>query len=224
MTTRARRRRVGPVGCTLAVLLLLALTLAYAPQVLAFPFSRRVGDVTVYAERPIDARIVDELSRAQTLLRSSPIYTGPVHRSLFLTNGGWRWRVLAVQSPHAFAFRRPFGSALVFNRSDIAADRVTTDRDLGNTRTLSGVIAHETTHIMIADHLGELLAARLPTWVAEGYADHVAAESSLTDAEAGRLRRTDPRATALAYHDARHRVATVLAANGGSVDALFAQR
>ena len=29
---------------------------------------------------------------------------------------------------------------------------------------------------------------------------------------------------ALAYHDARHRVATVLANNGGSVDALFAQR
>ncbi|KQN29214.1 hypothetical protein [Sphingomonas sp. Leaf38] len=224
MTTRAGRRRVGPVGWTIGVLLLLALMLAYAPQVLAFPFSQRVGDVTVYAERPIDARIVDDLARAETLLRSSPIYTGPVHRSLFLTNGGWRWRVLAIQSPHAFAFRRPFGSAIVFNRSDIAADRVTTDRDVGNTRTLSGVIAHETTHIMIADHLGELRAATLPTWVVEGYADHVAAEGSLTDAEAGRLRGTDPGASALAYHDARRRVATVLAEHGGSVDALFAQR
>lgn len=224
MTARAGRKRGGPVGWAVAALLLLALMLAYAPQVLAFPFSQRVGDVTVYAERPIDARIVDELARAEMLLRSSPIYSGPVRRSLFLTNGGWRWRVLALQSPHAFAFRRPFGSAIVVNRSDIAADRVTTDRDIGNTRTLSGVIAHETTHIMIADHLGELRAALLPTWVAEGYADHVAAESSLTDAEAGRLRRTDPHAPALAYHDARRRVATVLANTGGSVDALFAQR
>ena len=77
MITRAGRRRVGPVGWTLAVLLLLALTLAYAPQVLAFPFSQRIGDVTVHAERPIDARIVDELARAETLLRSSPIYSGP---------------------------------------------------------------------------------------------------------------------------------------------------
>ena len=64
MITRAGRRRVGPVGWTLAALLLLALMLAYAPQVLAFPFSQRIGDVTVHAERPIDARIVDELARA----------------------------------------------------------------------------------------------------------------------------------------------------------------
>lgn len=224
MTTRARRRGQGPVRWTLSVLILLALAVVYAPQLLAFPYKQRVGTVTVYAERPIDPRIASELARAEGLLRTSQIYTGPLDRTLFLTDGGWRWRLLAIQSPGAFAFRRPFSSAIVVNRTDIAADRVRNDRPIANTRTLSAVIAHETTHIMIADHVGELRAAMLSTWVKEGYADHVAAESSLADGDAARLRRTEPGAQALVYYDARRRVVAALAGNGGSVDALLAGR
>jgi len=222
MTTRARRRGRGPVRWVVAFLLLLAVAVVHAPQLLAFPYEQHVGTVTVYAERPIDPRIGSELARAEGLLRASPIYTGSLDRSLFLTNGGWRWRLLAIQSPGAFAFRRPFSAAIVFNRSDVAADRVTNGRVIGGTRTLSGVIAHETTHIMIANHLGEVRSAMLPTWQQEGYADHVARESSLTDAEAARLRTTDPAAPALVYYDARRRVAAALGAKRGSVDAFFA--
>ena len=95
-------------------------------------------------------------------------------------------------------------------------------RAIGGTRTLSGVIAHETTHIMIANHLGELRSAMLPTWQPEGYADHVARESSLTDAEAAGLRKTEPGASPLLYYDARRRVDAALSAKRGSVDAFFA--
>jgi hypothetical protein len=176
MTTHARRRGQGPVRWIVAIFLLLVVAVVYAPQLLAFPYKQRIGTVTVYAERPIDPRIDSELARAEGLLRASPIYTGPLGRSLFLTNGGWRWRLLVIQSPGAFAFRRPFSAAIVINRSDVAADRVTNGRAIGGTRTLSGVIAHETTHIMIANHLGEIRSALLPTWQQEGYADHVARE------------------------------------------------
>ena len=224
MTTRVRRRGQGPVRWVVSVLLLLTVGVVYAPQLLAFPYKQRIGTVTVYAERAIDPRIGSELARAEGLLRASPLYTGPLDRSLFLTDGGWRWRLLAIQSPGAFAFRRPFSSAIVFNRSDIGADRVTNGRAVGNTRTLSGVIAHETTHIMIANHLGEVRSAMLPTWQQEGYADHVARESSLTDADASSLRKTDPGASSLVYYDARRRVDATLRANGGSVDTLFGGR
>ncbi|WP_243644486.1 hypothetical protein [Sphingomonas sp. PP-CE-1A-559] len=206
----------------MAIFLLLVVAVVYAPQLLAFPYKQQIGTVTVYAERPIDPRIASELARAEGLLRTSPLYTGPLDRSLFLTDGGWRWRLLAIQSPGAFAFRRPFSSAIVFNRSDVTTDRVTNGRAIGGTRTLSGVIAHETTHIMIANHLGEVRSAMLPTWQQEGYADHVARESSLTDAEAARLRKTDPVAPALVYYDARRRVTAALGAKRGSVDAFFA--
>ncbi len=222
MMTRAGRRGQGPVRWIVSVLLVLAVAIIYAPQLLAFPYQQRIGTVTVYAERPIDSRIGSELAHAEGLLRASPIYTGPLDRSLFLTDGGWRWRLLAIQSPGAFAFRRPFSSAIVFNRSDVGKDRVMNGRAIGGTRTLSGVIAHETTHVMIANHLGEVRSAMLPTWQQEGYADHVARESSLTDAEAARLRKTDPGAPGLVYYDARQRVATALSAKRGSVDAFFA--
>lgn len=189
---------------------------------LAFPYKQQVGTVTVYAERPIDPRIASELARAEGLLRASPICTGPLDRSLFLTNGGWRRRLLAIQSPGAFAFRRPFSSAIVSNRREVAPDRIMSGRAIGGTRTLSGVIAHETTHIMIANDLGRVRSAMLPTWQQEEYADHVAGESSLTDAKAARLRKTDPAAPSLVYYDARRRVAAALSAKRGSVDAFFA--
>jgi len=224
MTTRVRRRGESPVRWIASVLLLLAVAVVYAPQLLAFPYKQRIGTVTVYAERPIDPRIGSELARAEGLLRTSPLYTGSLDRSLFLTDGGWRWRLLAIQSPGAFAFRRPFSSAIMFNRSDIGADRVTNGRAIGGTRTLSGVMAHETTHIMIANHLGEVSSAMLPTWQSEGYADHVARESSLTDADAESLRNTGPSASSLVYYDARRRVEAALQANGGSVHALFGGR
>lgn len=110
----------------------------------------------------------------------------------------------------------------MFNRSNVAADRVANGRASGGTRTLSGVIAHETTYIMIANHRGEVRSAMLSTWQPEGYADHVARESSLTDADAARFCKTDPAAPALVYYDARRRVAAALGAKRGSVDAFFA--
>ena len=113
MTTRAARRGRGSVRWVVAFLLLLAVAVVHAPQLLAFPYEQRIGTVTVYAERPIDPRIGSELARAEGLLRASPIYTGSLDRSLFLTDGGWRWRFLAIQSPDACAFRRPFSSAII---------------------------------------------------------------------------------------------------------------
>ncbi len=90
MKTRAGRRGQAPVRWVVAILLLLAVAVVHAPQLLAFPYGQRIGTVTVYAERPIDPRIGSELARAEGLLHASPIYTGPFDRSLFLTDGGWR--------------------------------------------------------------------------------------------------------------------------------------
>ena len=47
MTTRARRRGQGPIRWIVSVFLLLAVAIIYAPQLLAFPYQRRIGTVTV---------------------------------------------------------------------------------------------------------------------------------------------------------------------------------
>ena len=216
VTRFVRRPSTGVTAVVPAVLLALFL----APQVLAFPYQQRFGATTVYAERPIDARLVSELARADQLLRASPVYDAQAPRRLFLTAGGWRWKLLSFGSD-AFGLRRPFSSAILFNRSDMASDRIFNGRAVAGERSLSGVIAHETTHLLVARHFGEWRARFFPAWKEEGYADHVAQESSLSDAAAAAMRARADTAPALFYYDARRQVARFLAAHGGSVDALF---
>jgi hypothetical protein len=49
-----------------------------------------------------------------------------------------------------------------------------------NERSLSGVIAHETTHLLIRKKFGYWRNLTMPTWKKEGYAEHVAGGTTLT--------------------------------------------
>jgi hypothetical protein len=212
------RRRAFSWGAP-ALAALVAIPL-YAPATLAFPYKQRIGTTTVYSVAPIDRRLEAEMARADALIAASPI-AAPVKRELFLTDGGWRWTWLSIGSGGSFAFGRPLTSAIVFNRIDVATDRIYNGATTAGERTLSGTIAHETTHILIARHFGALAAVMFPRWKQEGYADYVANESSLSDADAAKLTARGERVPALTYYEARRRVAATLKTNGGSVDALF---
>ncbi|NJR79934.1 hypothetical protein [Sphingomonas corticis] len=206
----------------LPVLALAALVVLKVPAALAFPYRVDVGATTVYAERPVGAAIVPVLARADRLLAASPIDEPGLRRQIVLTDGGWRWRLLALNLHGAVALRRPFSDVLLFNRSDVARDRVSNGAAISGTRTLSGTIAHETVHLLVARRIGEWRAARLPVWKREGYADAVAGETSIDPADEARIRARDPHAPVLAYYDGRRQVAAALRRNGGSVDALLA--
>lgn len=194
-----------------------------APQLLAFPHVADVAGTRVYAEAPIDrAAVVRVLARADARLTTSPLYREPVGRRVFLTAGGWRWRVVALTSGGALGFTRPWSDmvsdAVILNRSDVAQDRIATPF---GARSLSGVIAHERTHIMVRRRLGLVAGIALPTWISEGYADNVAGESTLSAAQVAQLRAEGSDHPAIFYFDARRRVETVLAGNGGDVEALL---
>lgn len=214
--TRGRRRWTWII---VAPLLALA-TLSFVPEALAWPYSAEFGTTRVYSETPIPPQMAVVLARSDSLLKRSELYRGPVERRLFLTQRGWRWRLLALTSSGSFALRRPFRSGLVFNRSDVAADRVENGRAVAGDRSLSGTIAHETAHILIARRYGELRAATFPQWKSEGYADYVAQESSLAPEEYRRLAAKGEDHPALAYFRARQKVAALLR-GGHSADDLF---
>jgi hypothetical protein len=217
MTVRKILRRA-----TVPVVLAASLTPFFAPEALAFPYHRRVGVTDVYAERPIPAAITGVLARSDALLRSSAIYDPDAYgRRIFLTDGGWRWRLLSFQTPHAFAQTRPVTEPIVVNNSDVARDLVSTGAPIAGTRSLSGVIAHERTHGLIRHRFGLVADMRFPAWLREGYCDYVAGGGSLSDAEAKALEAQGRWAPALLYYHGRQRVAATLHANGGSVDALF---
>lgn len=212
------------LNVALGVLGLLIVSPLFAPQVLAFPHRTQVAGATVWSENPQDrVSLAKVLSRSQELVSASPIAPDRVERKIFLTDGGWRWQWLALQSRGGFALTRAFTDpVIIVNRSDAGSDRVWNGAALGGERSLSGVIAHETIHGVLRDRYGALAMALKPQWLVEGYCDHVAQESSLTAADVRRLEHRGEDHPALPYYRGREKVARELAARGGSVDALFA--
>ncbi len=200
----------------------LAAAVLFSPWLLLFPHHRMVGETPVYAAAPITPGMEGVIRRADARLRTSPLYRSGVSRHpVYLTDGGVRWRILAIGSDKASALTRGLLDGVVINRSSIEEDFVWRRRSASR-RTLSGVIAHEKTHKLIRARFGSTVSATYPRWLIEGYCDHVAGESSLTDDEAARMVAAGQISSTLFYYQARKRVGAALVANGGSVDALFA--
>jgi len=212
----------GRWGWAFGALVLLLASPLMAPQLLAFPYQTRAGDSEVWSEAPIDQAALDRvMARAEALVSASPIARNREPRRIFLTDSSWRWLWLANVHRGAFALTRFEGHNLIVNRADLAADRIVNNRPVGGARQLSSVIAHEITHGVLLHHFGPIEMMRQPRWRVEGYCDHIAQESALTATEAAQLENRGQDHPALMYFHGRQRVEAELAANGGSVDALF---
>ncbi|WP_073976966.1 hypothetical protein [Erythrobacter donghaensis] len=214
----------GRAGLIIGAPILLLASPLVAPQLLAFPHYAEAGDSQVWSETPIDQAALDRvMARAEMLVSASPIAREHEPRRIFLTDGSWRWLWLANIHRGTFALTRFAGQNLVVNRADLAADRITSNRRVGGSRQLSSVLAHEITHGVLLHHFGAIALFGQPRWKVEGYCDHIAQESALTADDVARLEARGERHPALLYFRGRKRVEAALAANGGSVEALFSQ-
>ncbi len=214
----------GRAGLMIGAPVLLLASPLMAPQLLAFPHYAQAGDSQIWSETPIDQAALEKvMARAETLVSASPIAREHEPRRIFLTDDSWRWLWLANIYRGTFALTRLGGQNLIVNRADLAADRITNNRTVGGSRKLSSVIAHEMTHGVLLNHFGVVAMIGQPRWRVEGYCDHIAQESALSDADVARIEARGEKHPALLYYHGRKRVESALAANGGSVDALFAQ-
>ncbi|NUQ17516.1 MAG: hypothetical protein HOP95_03535, partial [Sphingomonas sp.] len=127
-------------------LALLLVSPIVAPQLLAFPYSGQVGGHRVYSDYPIKPELVRIVSKADAVAEHSPIAIAVENQPIFLTNGGWRWKLLALSSRGGFALSRTLIETIVVNRSSAAQDRVFNGAPIAGERSLSGVLAHELTH------------------------------------------------------------------------------
>lgn len=192
---------------------------AFYPPLLAFPHVAQSNGDTVYSAAPIDQAALDRVTaRANKLVATSPLAASAEPRKIFLTDGGWRWMWLAANQSSSLAITRPLSEAIVINRSDPGADRM---KSAFGVRTLSSVIAHEKCHGLERRAFGLSSDFSKPNWLREGYCDHVAQESTLTEAQARQLRQAGQKPRALAYWQGRKKVEAALAANHNNVAALF---
>lgn len=214
----------GRAGLMIGAALLLLASPLMAPQLLAFPHYAEAGGSRIWSETPIDkAALGKVMARAETLVSASPIAGDREARRIFLTDDSWRWMWLANIHRGAFALTRFGGQNIILNRADLSADRIVSNRRIGGTRQLSSVLAHEITHGVLTQHFGPIAMLGQPRWKVEGYCDHIAQESALSAQDVARIEARGHDHPALLYYHGRRRVEAMLAANGGSVDALFAQ-
>ena len=192
-----------------------------APQLLAFPYSAQVGAHRVYSQAPIGPQIRTIVANADRIAARSPIALPHAAQPIFLTDGGWRWSLLAATSRSAFAFSRAPFETIVVNRNDPLSDQAFRSAEVGGRRSLTETLAHEMTHSAIRAHFGTLADLRYPAWVREGYCDYVAGGGSITDDEAKALMRDHPDHPALVYWQGRKRIESELERNGNSVEAVF---
>lgn len=206
----------------IAALALLAAGPLVAPRLLAFPYSEQIGADRIWATAPISRPALERaLAEANARVGSSALAQGAEGRDIYLTDGGWRWLWLANTAHDAFALTRSINEAVVVNRTDLTEGIVVSPANGNRTRTLAAIIAHEKCHGVLRRHFGMMVDFQAPLWLREGYCDHLARESTLTDAEAARLLAEHRSHPALPYYLGHKRVEAALVANGNNIDRLF---
>ena len=165
------------------------------PQVL---FAHQVSykNFTVYSREPLDQSVQTMLDKVESRLATSPLNTSDVKPKIFLTNSQTLYSLLSLYVGDN-SFGKGFGllptSNVFINDANVGQDLVFRKGQANNQRSLSGVVSHEITHLLIRNRFGYLKNVTMPVWKREGYCEYVAGGATL-DYETGvRLWKANPR-------------------------------
>jgi len=150
----------------------------------------------VYSREPLSANLHKVLDDAEAKLAVSELNTPDVKPKIFLTNSTRLYAVVSLYvGANSFAKGYPLlpTTNVFVNKAGIDEDLVYRDAPQNNSRSLSGVIAHETAHFLVRKKLGYWGTFMLPTWKQEGYAEYVAGGSTLNYETGVKLWRENPR-------------------------------
>jgi hypothetical protein len=182
----------GLISTTLVVLVLAYLVLIAYPQPLFGYSANYKHNFHIYSRDPLPPELETVLDKAEAKLVSSPLYADTFERRLFFARSHGMYAFLTNKAYRSFGSSIPFLDNVMLTQSDIAADRMFVDRPENNSRSLSGVIAHEVTHLLIRQRYGTVQASLMPTWKNEGYCEYIAGESTIPLDEGKRLWREKP--------------------------------
>lgn len=125
------------------------------------------------------------LDKSASLLSESEVFDEGKKQKIFLCSSFNEFTFFALRSRKSFAVNYPLIQNILLSESNIEDNSIRRNASENNRRTLSGVIAHETTHSLLEDKLGIVKYKLLPSWKNEGYCDYIAKESSY-DEQLGR--------------------------------------
>ena len=151
------------------------------PQVL-FAHEISYRNLTVYSREPIDKNIYAVLDKVDSKLAASELNNKQIRPRIFIANSHGFYALTSLYvGGNSFGKGFPLlpTSNVFINKSDIEKDLVSRRAVENNERSLSGVIAHEVTHLFIRKKFGYWQNLRMPEWKKEGYAEYVAGGSTL---------------------------------------------
>lgn len=177
----------------------LALAAAYVlllcyPQVL-FAHQISYKNFTVYSRKPLDQNIYAVLDEVEARLATSEINNTHVRPKIFFTNSQQLYSALSLYiGANSFGKGLPVlpTNNIFINEADVAKDLVFRKAPAYNTRSLSGVVAHEVTHLLVREKFGYVKNLTMPAWKKEGYAEYVAGGTTLDPATGVSLWKANP--------------------------------
>ena len=205
-----------------------ALAAAYV-LLLVFPevvFAERVvyKNFRVYSSQSIDRNIYPILDRVQARLATSGIDDPHAVHRIFLCESPGLYRFFAPGKAGSFGVSYGLLNETFLAPSAVATDTITRSAPRHNTRSLSSVIAHELTHLLLARRFGVVRDFFTPSWKKEGFCEYVAGEPTLGRDEGIRLMREgrDNSSGPLSYFISYATMKYLIDVKGDSVERIFA--
>jgi len=164
------------------------------PQVL-FAHESSYKNFSVYSREPLEGDLHAVIDQVEAKLSASGINTDQVKPRVFLTNSHTLYAALSLYiGGNSFGKGYPLlpTENIFINKADLAKDLVYRNSPTNNQRTLSGVIAHETTHLLIRKRFGYWKNLSFPVWKREGFCEYVAGGSTLSYEEGVRMWKQNP--------------------------------
>ena len=164
---------------------------------IVFRHNMTAHGITVHSRSPLPPAANAVLAKAAALVSTSELAVAGNKADVFVADAPWvYWLFRPFKS--SFAVSVPWTGNVFIANGDFEANIARSRNAIFNTRTLSGVIAHEITHGFIFRRIGVIDSLRAPSWVTEGYCDYVAKEGSFPEQQGMALLaagRTDPSAS-----------------------------
>ncbi len=168
-----RSRKAKIANYSLGGLLAIYLIIIAFPNFL-FGYTFKYKNFVVRSTTALGGNIQTILDQAEHNLSAAEIYDESLTEDIYLCNDYFLYSLLAPLARHAFACNYTLVNNIFIAKCDI-------DRNLANkndkqdnvSRSLSQLIAHETTHSLIKERLGYWKSRMLPSWKNEGYSEFI---------------------------------------------------
>ena len=176
----SRPRRRCPLGrfllrgvAALGISSALYLATLLRPEAL-FSSTRGGASIKVHSDAPVSESATAVIALAESRIRRSPLFDAARTYPVYVCNARWRWNYFSFFDGRSRGFQTPLGRAAFIRAADWGRNQLAGPDGRDGPRPLDVYIAHEITHMMVADHIGLIAERRLRAWLREGYAEYVA--------------------------------------------------